>query len=1578
MTIFRNRKSPKINAGAKPVEMLKRMAFQECLLIFFIFFYLSFPVQAQITLDGTLGQSGSLPGPKYKINADLGQQKGGNLFHSFTDFNLNYDETATFMGPNSVENIISRVTGGNASRIDGLLRSEIPGADFYFLNPAGVMFGPKASLDMSGSFHISTAAYLRLSENGKFDAEQPENTLLTAASPSAFGFLEDGPGEITVEGNLLASEGKTLSLIGGEINITEGFLITQNGQISITSVASSGETRFTDDSGPDISSFKQHGQISLSGGAVTDIGGGKICIQGGKFVVTDMGYVSSVTENADSGGIDIRVSDELQISHGGGIATATLGAGKTGDISASADLITITHSGYIASESGGTGDSGDIRLDANRVDLSGGAISTNTLDSGKAGDISVSADSLSISGNGLLTTDNGNVYLDQDGKIDEVIGGKGESGDIRLSLNHLEMDKGSVSSNSLGNGAAGNILITAGESIHIAGSGTDEAGEFSNIYYGMASKTLGSGNGGHITIETPELHLTEDAVISAQTNGEGQGGDVILDAERVEIHDGGMVTTSTRGSGNSGDISITVGESVSLSGAGARLDKSYIYTGTHSSGSGGKVSISTPLLTIKRDGVIYSGSENPHDGLEITGQGGDIELETAQLKMEDDALISSKSTGTGDAGDIRIIRSNTIEMENSTMTTEAETAGGGKMMINVRDSLLMSGSQMTTSVEHGEKDGGDIQIRSPEFVILNQAKVIARAHQGKGGNIRITAEHFIESSGSKVDASSELGIDGSVDIESPEENVSSSLAVLPDTFPDASHWLKTPCSSRTGEKVSRLVVEARDGLPTPLDDWLASPPLRLNRTNKDTSAGELIAGGEEHYQKGNIASAVRSWEAGLASLNPKNAAYAHILECLAYAYPSLGHYQKPKLSIEKLLPVVEKAGDPFRSALLLSRLGDILLSRGDVTEADAILKKSMKQARMIQNPSLLASVLNNQGNLLAIQEDYGKAVAAYKESLGILRETTGTAFLHDLKSKILINIARTRWMRKDDGKGIVSALNRAVKHIQNLPDSCHKAFDFISVGLFARDIRKDHPQSEDRLGEISRVALEQAKQIAEDIRSTRLLSHAYGHLGEYHLTEERYAEALSLTRRASFFAQQGNLPELLCLWQRQTGKIFKARHDTEKSVRAYSDAVTTLNPIRKEFFRGYKRRGIFYEKVRPVYLELAELLLKQADTIQDKKARDTLLRGAISTMERLKTAEMEDYFEDECVTVKEKADAEPDSIPSRSAVLYPIPFQDHLTLLLMLPDGITRIDVPVSSDELGKHAERLRGRLQEFSKLSRILHYAKPLYDWLIRPMEPELIAQNVDTLILAPDGLLRLIPFNALYDGTRFLVEKYALVTVPSLALTDLRPSGPEAPDVLLNGLSQGRTEAGIRFSPLPAIPGELENIQAMTGGRTLMDEAYTINNLTDAFRGHAYSVVHLATHGVFGRSPEKTFLLTYDSRLTMNQLEKLLSIGRFCERQVELLTLSACQTAQGDERAALGLAGVALKTGAKSAIATLWFIDDQAASLTVREFYRHFMTARMSKAKALQNAQKRLIGRADYRHPSYWAPFLLIGNWL
>ena len=296
--------------------------------------------QAQITLDGSLGPKGPLTGPAYTIDVKVGQLHGNNLFHSFGQFNVHTSESATFTGPSTVENVIGRVTGGQQSLIDGQLRSEMPKANLYLLNPSGVLFGPNATLDVPGSFHVSTADYLRMADGEKFSASLSQESVLTSAPPAAFGFLSSNPAPIAIQGSSLkVPEGKTLSVVGGDIQITGGSLSAPHGQINLASVASAGEVIPTvSEQGPDLQleGFSRLGKIEATQGAhiTTDgAGGGSVVIRGGRLVVDNATISSNTQGNTDGArvGIDAQIAEDVVITNGGRIETTVVaGAGNGG------------------------------------------------------------------------------------------------------------------------------------------------------------------------------------------------------------------------------------------------------------------------------------------------------------------------------------------------------------------------------------------------------------------------------------------------------------------------------------------------------------------------------------------------------------------------------------------------------------------------------------------------------------------------------------------------------------------------------------------------------------------------------------------------------------------------------------------------------------------------------------------------------------------------------------------------------------------------------------------------------------------------------------------------------------------------------------------------------------------------------------------------------------------------------------------------------------------------------------------------------------------------------------------------
>ena len=266
------------------------------------------------------------------------------------------------------------------------------------------------------------------------------------------------------------------------------------------------------------------------------------------------------------------------------------------------------------------------------------------------------------------------------------------------------------------------------------------------------------------------------------------------------------------------------------------------------------------------------------------------------------------------------------------------------------------------------------------------------------------------------------------------------------------------------------------------------------------------------------------------------------------------------------------------------------------------------------------------------------------------------------------------------------------------------------------------------------------------------------------------------------------------------------------------------------------------------------------------------------------------------------------------------------------------------------------------------------LYEWLIKPLATELQARDIHTLVVVPDEALRTIPFAALYDGQDFLINRYAIVITPGLTLTDPEISASEGHQALLVGLS----ESVQGFGKLPYVSDEIRGVALLYGGTQLVNEAVLKNRVQAEFKRIPYSIIAFATHAQIHSDPRQSFLLTYDDKITLDELDSFVRTGQFRDQPVELMVLSACDTAEGDERAALGLAGVAVKAGARSVMASLWSVNDASTARLVPVFFEHLKNPNLSKAQALQRAQQLLLADVEYQHPFYWAGFVLIGNWL
>jgi len=739
-------------------------------------------------------------------------------------------------------------------------------------------------------------------------------------------------------------------------------------------------------------------------------------------------------------------------------------------------------------------------------------------------------------------------------------------------------------------------------------------------------------------------------------------------------------------------------------------------------------------------------------------------------------------------------------------------------------------------------------------------------------------------------------------------------------------------------------------------------------------ADQLMRGGSQAYQRGDFEQAVERWTQAAAAYE-RSAARPEQIDALIHlseAYQSLGRYRTAAIRLDQAKALTADTDDSVLRIRILWRTGSLYQAAGQHAEAEGSLQEALKRAKTLPQAALTAAILNDLGNLFASQGRFADALAAYAES----SETAQSSSLKLLAATSQVNAARVLLPLKQYHES-KTRLDQAADILHGLEPSHEQINAFITVGLTYAKLRALLVELKADLTLASFQALQDAARIADQLGDWRASSFAWGYMGKLYEDERRYTDALGVTQNAILMGRQAAAPEALYRWHWQAGRVLKALERPKEAIDAYRQSIVAVQSIRPEVSAVVAEDqpdASFRATVGAVYFELADLLLRGSERDADPQHQETVLREARDTVELFKVAELQDYFQDDCVQAARSHATGLERVSKTAAVIYPIMLQDRLEILVSLPSGMVRKTIPVGAEELTVEIRAFRNFLEKRTTREYLSH-AKKLYGWLIQPIEPLWAGVGIDTLVFVPDGALRTIPLAALHDGTQFLIEKYAVATTPGVTLTDPRPLDRKS----IKLLSVGITEAVQDFPALPHVSREVETIQRLYGGTILLNKQFMMSRVEEELRAHPYSVMHIASHGQFQSEGKDTFLLAYDGKMTMDRLEKYVGMLRFREEPLALITLSACETAAGDDRAALGLAGVAIKAGARSALASLWFLDDQASSQLVTEFYQQLHDdSVVSTAMALQRAQIKFLEHPEYNHPTYWAAFLLLNNWL
>jgi CHAT domain-containing protein len=513
------------------------------------------------------------------------------------------------------------------------------------------------------------------------------------------------------------------------------------------------------------------------------------------------------------------------------------------------------------------------------------------------------------------------------------------------------------------------------------------------------------------------------------------------------------------------------------------------------------------------------------------------------------------------------------------------------------------------------------------------------------------------------------------------------------------------------------------------------------------------------------------------------------------------------------------------------------------------------------------------------------------------------------------------------------------------------------------------------------AALEQAATLALADEDWSTLSYARGLLGQVLELQGQWPAAEAKTGEALFLAQRAGNQRALFEWQWQSARVLLAQGRLESAKHIYRLATDTFRTIRGTL-RGGRRSLLDYQSnPGDAFFELANLNFRLADDAKAPEQSTALLRQARDAVEAYKSFEVESQFlSAECSALLENLSGNIEQVLEAggkdAAILYVLPLEQRTELLVTLPgQKQERRSLAKGRKELEAVANRLRSGLAANRQRAEVQQAAESLYTDLIRPLEALFTENQIKQLVFVLDGALARVPMAALYDGEAFLIEKYAVANSPGLALMEPGRARAGKPTILLGALTT--EEAG--FVRLKFAQQEVEEIGREFRNVTLAGDQFSADNLRQALAAQPFNLVHLASHASFGGSAETTFVVVHGQRINLNELAELVRPTLLREQPIELLAFSACESARGNERLELGLAGVALKSGARSVLATLWEVEDRSIARLMSEFYRQLAAnPALTKAQALRAAQLSLLRDGNFSAPYFWAPAVLVGNWL
>jgi CHAT domain-containing protein len=683
----------------------------------------------------------------------------------------------------------------------------------------------------------------------------------------------------------------------------------------------------------------------------------------------------------------------------------------------------------------------------------------------------------------------------------------------------------------------------------------------------------------------------------------------------------------------------------------------------------------------------------------------------------------------------------------------------------------------------------------------------------------------------------------------------------------------------------------------------------------------------------------------------------------ASALQELGLYTQSIKILTATKEQLQTQPDTIMKAQALLNLGDIFNRIGKYQSAQTTLQSGLAIAKRTRLRSksvglrviaeklaanlTMAEIYLNLGNNARLQNQTSVALNYYQEAIKLAPQSD-----LQLRGKleqlgVLVSLP--------DSQMAANLVTEIQQLLKQLPIQQTTIQAEISLARYLLDLNTPAEQ-------IAALLIKAVKQ-AKNLGIIKTEAEAWGELGHLYELNQQWQAAATLTERALVKAQSLNAKELTYQWQWQLGRIFKAQGQRDKAIAAYTQATANLESLRSDLIAiSSNVQYSFRAKIEPVYRQLATLLLEPGASQED-------LNQARQIIESLQIAELDNFFRDACLDTQPQ---QIDQLDPTAAVIYTIILGDRLEVIAAIPGQPLRHysnDLPL--DEIELVLTSANSQLLQPRRLN--LGLFQQGYDWLVRPFEAELKTSNIKTLVFVADGILRNLPPATLHDGQQYLIEKYSVAIAPSLQLAQLQTTVSDSQDLLLAGLSESRQG----FTSLPGVKKEIEQIQPLFASSVLLNSNFTQANFDRFTNQTPFRVVHLATHGQFSSNAEDTYVLTWDDRINIEELNRLLRGDSKQLRPIDLLVLSACQTATGDRLATLGLAGIAVRAGARSTVASLWAVNDSATVTLMTHFYQALAQDNMTKAEALRQAQILTMKNEPFAHPYYWSAFILVGNW-